>query len=329
MLPMVSTGAGAGQFMAELVDEVNTAERHGFDLALVPEHHGGPGAALSDPMSTVAWLLAKTKEIKVGTGVLVLPLHSIPRLAEQAALLQHASGGRLVIGVGAGYQPSDFEPFGIRLDTRGRLMSEGIAGLKQAWSTGFWNGHPIRPQLGEDLSPPLFVGSWAPAGIRRAARESDGWIADPIRSLDETALAAKTYLSMARDGDRPHHIAVMREAWVADTDQEAAAVFGPVIEPIFRYYLRNGAFPAGHGLTADELTIDRALADRVICGAPATVTDKVSSLVAMTHADTVVFGLRHPRGPAHAEVLLAIERLGREVLPAVRSRLTAEWGIPT
>src|ERR1700728_2088823 len=139
MLPMVSTGAGAGQFMAELVDEVNTAERHGFDLALVPEHHGGSGAALSDPMSTVALLLAKTKEIKVGTGVLVLPLHLIPRLPEQAALLRRASGGRLVIGVGAGYQPSDFEPFGIRLDTRGRLMSEGIAGLKQAWSTGFWN----------------------------------------------------------------------------------------------------------------------------------------------------------------------------------------------
>ena len=320
-LPMASRGMSARQFLSELVDEVGTAERSGFDVCLVPEHHGGPRAALSDPMMTVAWLLARTDRIKIGTGVLILPLHSVARLAEQTSLLQHASGGRLVLGVGAGYQPADFATFQVDLSERGTAMSDGIAKLRSAWSAGVIDGHPIRPMLGNQPAPALLVGAWTKGGIRRAALRADGWIADPIRSTAEIAAAAQAYRSLAGAAGGKGHVMVMREAWVADSDELATSTFSSIVEPIFHYYLRNGAFPAQSGLTAADLTLDGALANRVLCGSPETLIDKITEIVERATADTVVLGIRHPRGPAHSQVLAAIERFGGEVLPAVRERL--------
>jgi alkanesulfonate monooxygenase SsuD/methylene tetrahydromethanopterin reductase-like flavin-dependent oxidoreductase (luciferase family) len=320
-LPMASRGMSARQFFSELVEEVATAETAGFDVCLVPEHHGGPRTALSDPMMTVAWLLARTDRIKVGTGVLILPLHSIARLAEQTSLLQHASGGRLVLGVGAGYQPADFATFDVDMSERGRAMSDGIANLRSAWHAGMIDGHPIRPMLGDQPAPALLVGAWTRAGIRRAALQADGWIADPIRSTAEVAAAAQAYRSLARSADRQSHVIVMREAWIADSDELATSTFSSIVEPIFHYYLRNGAFPADSGLTAADLTLAGALADRVLCGSPRTLIDQITEIVDRVSADTVVLGIRHPHGPAHSQVLAAIERFGAEVLPAVRSRL--------
>jgi alkanesulfonate monooxygenase SsuD/methylene tetrahydromethanopterin reductase-like flavin-dependent oxidoreductase (luciferase family) len=320
-LPMASRGISARQFLSELVDEVIAAETSGFDICLVPEHHGGPPTALSDPMMTVAWLLARTGRIKVGTGVLILPLHSVPRLAEQTSLLQHASGGRLVLGVGAGYQPADFATFRVDLSERGQAMSDGIANLQSAWGTGVIDGHPIRPTLGDQPAPALLMGAWTKGGIRRAALRADGWIADPIRSTAEIAGAAQAYRSVAGAAGRASHVMVMREAWIADSDELATSTFQSIVEPIFHYYLRHGAFPADSGLTAADLTLAGALADRVLCGSPETLIDRITEIVHRTSADTVVLGIRHPGGPAHSQVLAAIERFGGEVLPAVRSRL--------
>jgi alkanesulfonate monooxygenase SsuD/methylene tetrahydromethanopterin reductase-like flavin-dependent oxidoreductase (luciferase family) len=320
-LPVVGRNIPTAEFLHEITAEVVAAEDAGLDLCLVPEHHGGPSAALTDPMLTVTWLLARTRRIRVGTGVLILPLHSIPRLAEQAAVLQHASGGRLILGIGVGYQPQDFATFGVDLGARSRLMDAGIAQLKQAWRTGDLAGHPIRPELGSMLAPELHLGAWTTRGLRRAALEADGWIADPIRTLDETAAAALAYRALSRDAGRPSQVTVMREAWIADSDEAAEAAFGPIIEPIFRYYLRHGAFPRGHGLSESDLTLPCALANRVLAGSVPTMIERTVTLVEQTGADTVVFGLRHPAGPAHSEVMGAISLVGREVLPAVRSRL--------
>jgi alkanesulfonate monooxygenase SsuD/methylene tetrahydromethanopterin reductase-like flavin-dependent oxidoreductase (luciferase family) len=101
-----------------------------------------------------AWLLASTRRLRVGSGVLVAPLHHPVRLAEQAALLQQASGGRLLLGVGAGYQPADFELFGEDLSNRKRATEAFLRRLSAAW-----RGEPVVasrrvvPGLGEYAPP--------------------------------------------------------------------------------------------------------------------------------------------------------------------------------
>jgi len=214
-LPMVLANSSARRTVAELTSEVLAAEASGFDLCLVPEHHGGPDTTLTDPMVTVAWLLARTSRIKVGTGVLILPLHSLPRLAEQACFLQHASQGRLVIGIGAGYQTADFATFDVPLSSRRQAMSDGIRALREVWVSGELGGHPIRPLLDGAPAPPLYVGAWTAPGIDQAAVLADGWIADPIRSADDTAEAAARYLRSTLAAGRTARILIMREAWLA------------------------------------------------------------------------------------------------------------------
>jgi alkanesulfonate monooxygenase SsuD/methylene tetrahydromethanopterin reductase-like flavin-dependent oxidoreductase (luciferase family) len=322
-LPMSSNQHEPSTFFREIAREVQVAEDSGFDLCLVPEHHGGPRASLNDPLAVVSWLLGQTHSITIGTGVLILPLHSIPRLAEQSAFIHCASGGRLFLGVGAGYQQDDFALFGVRPEERGGLLDAGIDALRTAWATGEISGRPVRPALDGIPAPRLAIGAWTDGGLRRAAQSGDAWLADPIHTHDEVVAAAERYRSLAVAHDQPTRTVIMREAWVAETDELATAQFRPVIEPVFRYYHRNGALSAG---TADEpvdLALPGGLSDRVVCGSASTVTTTLSDIAQRTQAETIVLGLRHPAGPSHEEVLAAIARLGEEILPAVRISISA------
>lgn len=315
---MLSNGISAGQFLDELVEEVQEAERVGFELVLVPEHHDGPPGLLADPLMVSAWILGKTDQIRVGPGVLILPLYSIARLGEQAALLQHASKGRLVLGVGAGYQESDFIRFGVDATKRTALLTQGLVSLRAGWLAE-QDVELVRPVLDSVSPPPLWLGAWSKRGIERAVSLADGWIADPVHTTAEVAAMTNEYVTLARSVDREPHVIAMRELWVDESDDSARDVYGPVVEPIFRYYLKSGAM-AGSALKAVDLRIDGALADRVMCGSIETVTEKLCEFHAGVGASSYVFSLRHPGGPSHVRVLEAIRRLGNEVLPEFQAR---------
>jgi len=319
-LPMVGTDMSAGQLLEQLVEEVLAAERVGLDLVLVPEHHDGPPGSLTDPLMVSAWLLAKTGRIRVGPGVLILPLATVPRLAEQAAILQHASVGRLVLGVGTGYNESDFVRFGVDRTRRTALFIDALVSLRAAWEVG-GDDSQVRPAFDTVEPPPVWLGAWSIPGVRRAATLADGWIADPIHTTAEIATMAHEYVARAHDTGRPAHVVSMRELWVDESDAAARAVYGPVVEPVFRYYLKSGAL--ANTLEPADLTIDGALTDRVMCGSAATITDQLCEFHATVGAASYVFLLRHPGGPSHAQVLEAIDRFGYEVLPAFRARIAA------
>jgi alkanesulfonate monooxygenase SsuD/methylene tetrahydromethanopterin reductase-like flavin-dependent oxidoreductase (luciferase family) len=243
------------------------------------------------------------------------------RLAEQAALLQQASGGRLLLGVGAGYQPADFELFGEDLSNRKRATEAFLRRLSAAW-----RGEPVVasrrvvPGLGEYAPPEVWLGSWSRPGLRLAAELSDGWLVDPIRDDAEILRMAAWYREAAAAAGRRPRVLAIRHCWVAASDAAAAIAYGPVVEPIYRYYLRAGAF--GRTPPAEEdLALGKGLENRVICGSPATVTDRLVAFIESVGADGTVLALRHPGGPAHEAVLEAIELLGTEVLPAVRRRV--------
>jgi len=318
---MVAADISASQLLDELVEEVQAAERVGFDLVLVPEHHDGPPGSLTDPLMVSAWLLANTAQIRVGPGVLILSLVSIPHLAEQTAILQHASKGRLVLGVGAGYNKSDFDRFGVDRSRRVALLVEGLVSLRGAWEGG-GDLFQVRPALDTVKAPPVWLGAWTMPGIERAAALADGWIADPIHTTEEIATMAKEYADRAQDAHRAAHVVAMRELWVDETDALAQSVYGPVVEPVFRYYLKSGAM-AHTDLEATEIKIDGALADRVMCGSAATITEKLCAFHGNVGAASYVFSLRHPGGPSHTQVLEAIDRFGREVIPAFRARVAS------
>ena len=312
-LPMYGNELNAGQLMAELTEETLAAESAGLDVVLVPEHHSGPPQTLSDPITIATWLLARTSAIKVGTGVLLLPLHSEVQLAEQASLLQHLSGGRFILGVGAGYQPADFDLFGEDYGSRGRVLEERLNKLRRLFRDPD-EASMLRPQLAPHGPPPIWIGAWSNAGVRRASAMSDGWIADPARSLTEIAEMASSYRARADQLARPTHTVVMRETWVGENDDEARAIYFPLVSPIFNYYLKNGAISE----PGDTVNLDQLIGERALVGDSTRVVAGVVDLVRRTRADTVVFGIRHPAGPSHVQVLDCIRRLGEAVVPQAR-----------
>jgi alkanesulfonate monooxygenase SsuD/methylene tetrahydromethanopterin reductase-like flavin-dependent oxidoreductase (luciferase family) len=176
LMPMVGSRLSAAELIGELVDEVQVADRVGIDLALIPEHHQGPPGSLTDPIVTSSWMLAKTERIRIGPGVLLGPLHHSVRLAEQGAILHEASGGRVFFGIGAGYQPADFEIFGRDRETRRADLERTIIELQNAWNGASGTvGHQVLPLLTR-AAPEIWMGAWSRWGVRTAARLADGWL---------------------------------------------------------------------------------------------------------------------------------------------------------
>lgn len=316
---MVVHGLTASQLLAELTEEVSAAEEAGLDLVLVPEHHTGPPGSLTAPLTVAAWLLARTSRIQIGTGVLILPLHPTVRVAEEAALIQQASAGRLVLGVGAGYQAADFDMYGVDRRCRAQLLEQAMGDLRAMWSGRPVAGAPVRPSLDGADPPALWLGTWSDAGVRRAATHADGWIADPVRTVAEVAAMASAYREAALAAGHRGHVVILREGFVATSRAAAMATYGPAAAVVYRYYLRHGVLPPADGVTDSDSACRAALDDRLVAGSPEEVADQLLSLIEQADADTVVLALRHPTGPSHREVMEAIGRLGTEVAPLLSS----------
>ena len=321
LLPMLGTGLSAGALLQQLDQEVKTADAVGFDLCLVPEHHKAPDGSLTDPLTVISWLTGRTSRITIGGGVLIAALHSPVRLAEHSAILHQVSGGRHILGIGAGYQPDDFVAFGSDPAHRRAALEDTVKSVKAAWAgEALAGGHVVAPHLGANR-PEVWLGAWSRGGVRAASTLADGWLADPIRSEAETMRMNAWYREDCdQRGARPRTM-LIRHLWLDTSDEAARAAYAPFVEPIYRYYHRAGALGPNPGIEAHELKLGGALDDRVICGSPETVTDRLVAVMGATSSEGCVFALRHPSGPPSAAVVEAISGLASDVLPAVHARL--------
>jgi alkanesulfonate monooxygenase SsuD/methylene tetrahydromethanopterin reductase-like flavin-dependent oxidoreductase (luciferase family) len=170
-------GAKARDLYAAALDQAQWADELGFQCIGLGEHHAAPDGYNPSPLVLAAALGARTRRIALRTSVLLAPLYDPVKLAEDAAVTQLACGGRLLLGIGGGYRPSEFEMFGKALGDRWDAVGDTIAFLRQAW-TGLpfeWRGRRCHVTPRPDPPPPILLGGGSPAAARRAARIADGW----------------------------------------------------------------------------------------------------------------------------------------------------------
>lgn len=182
-------GAEHARHYAECLDEVALADRLGLDAVWLSEHHLTSDGMAPAPLVLAAAIAARTSRIRIGTSVLVLPLHHPLRVAEEAAVVDLLSCGRLVLGVGQGYAEREFAAFGAPRRDRARLLEEGVAALRSVLSTGRLGELTVTPSPMRPV--PVYVGGVTEAGLRRAARLGDGVIvycATPADLRDRRAL---------------------------------------------------------------------------------------------------------------------------------------------
>ncbi len=117
----------------ETIRECERAEAAGFDSVWLGEHHAS-GTLYPTPLIALAAIAARTRRIRLGTAVLLLPLYHPLAIAEEAAMVDAISGGRLILGVGAGYAPEEFAAFDVPLKERGSRRDEAVPLIQRLWS---------------------------------------------------------------------------------------------------------------------------------------------------------------------------------------------------
>ncbi|MCX4812964.1 LLM class F420-dependent oxidoreductase [Streptomyces sp. NBC_01239] len=177
---------------ADLVEIARAADRAGFDYIASCDHVGVPhrlATAMStiwyDPVATLSYLAGVTERVRLLSHVAVVGLRHPLLTAKQYATLDHLSGGRLILGVGAGHVREEFEALGVDFDRRGPVLDESIDALRAALGPDEFPSHHGKlydfEGLGQRPRPaqehvPLWVGGSSPAAVRRAALKADGWL---------------------------------------------------------------------------------------------------------------------------------------------------------
>jgi alkanesulfonate monooxygenase SsuD/methylene tetrahydromethanopterin reductase-like flavin-dependent oxidoreductase (luciferase family) len=170
------------------------AEALGFHGTFVVEHHFTGYGQVSATINLLTWLGARTKTLRLGTAVIVLPWHNPVLLAEQAATLDLLSGGRLDFGVGKGYRPYEFSGFCIPQQEATERFDEAIDIVRKAWTTkGRFSHHGklwhydnivVEPAPIQQPHPPFWMGAGSKESIERAAREGYNLLLDQIAPID-------------------------------------------------------------------------------------------------------------------------------------------------
>ncbi|MFJ7902897.1 LLM class F420-dependent oxidoreductase [Streptomyces sp. NPDC096198] len=176
----------------DLVEVARAADRAGFDYLGSCDHVAVPrrlapamGTVWYDPVATLSHLAAVTTRVRLLSHVALVGLRHPLVTAKQYATLDRLSGGRLVLGVGAGHVPEEFEALGVDFGTRGALLDESIDALRAALGPDEFPVHHGKTYAFEGLGQrprpvqarvPLWVGGSSPAALRRAALRGDGWL---------------------------------------------------------------------------------------------------------------------------------------------------------
>lgn len=202
------------------------AEEAGFDSFWVTEHHGMPDGYLPAPLTLLAALAPVTRRIELGTGVLLAPLHQPLRIAEDAALVDRLSGGRLLLGLGLGYAEHEYRAFGVDPATRGARLEALVATLRTAWT-----GEPFScRELGLDdvrVTPvparriPVWLGGYAAAAVARAGRIADGHLVG--RGEPQVVEDASRRLAAVHDPSDPDFVRGVTVTCVLDAPGGGAA----------------------------------------------------------------------------------------------------------
>jgi alkanesulfonate monooxygenase SsuD/methylene tetrahydromethanopterin reductase-like flavin-dependent oxidoreductase (luciferase family) len=227
----------SSQGFREFIDNNVEAEALGYYSTFLVEHHFTGFGQVSASLNLLTWLGARTRHLRLGTAVLVLPWHNPVLLAEQAATLDLLSGGRLDFGVGKGYRYNEFAGFCLPMEEADSRFEESLEVITKAFTSEtpfshrgkYWHFDNIvvEPPTAQKPHPPFWMGAGSPSSVRQVAERGYNMLlgqhslAEEI--LDQVAQFRKDVEGRGRAFD-PRHVAVARAVHIAKNtaDKEAA-----------------------------------------------------------------------------------------------------------
>jgi alkanesulfonate monooxygenase SsuD/methylene tetrahydromethanopterin reductase-like flavin-dependent oxidoreductase (luciferase family) len=335
-----TAGAPDPAVFAESFAQVDAAERWGLDAMWLAEIHVNPDRSVcSAPLTIASAIAARTKHMKIGTGVQVLPLCHPLRIAEEAATVDQISQGRLIFGVGRSGFPRTYEAYGVPYGESRERFAETLEILKRAWtednfsySGQFYKFDNVR------LSPKPYQKPWPE--IRIAANSPDTFpaigkaghgvfVAVRLGTLSELAPNIRAYREAWKAAGHPGNGKVFLRApvYVAETAEQARTEPEESIMYFYRYLgerLEDSATRAGvraiedraaRGRRLQTISYDEALRDKIIVGTPKQVTDRLSGLKEELGLDGILAEMNCGTKIPHDRVLKSLQLLCEKVKP--------------
>ena len=198
-------------------ESVWTGEHIVLPDPIVPGCPLPPETPLLDTMVALTLIAAHTRTLRVGSGIIVLPQRNPLVLAKELASIDVVSGGRLIVGVGAGYLEPEFEALGIPLRRRGQRMDDYIRALRAIWTKSrahyqgefaSFAGVTANPRPVQQPHPPIVIGGESPAALRRAVTMGNGWYGFGL-TLDETRQSIEALRRAAERHGRPAELGAL------------------------------------------------------------------------------------------------------------------------
>lgn len=179
----------------KLVEYGVRVEELGYDSVWVWDHMllgVDPNFPIIDSLTVLTGIAARTSRIKMGTGILVLPLRNPVALAKQLSSMDQLSAGRLVMGMASGWYKREFDAVGIPFEKRGKLMDENLEIMHRLWSEEMVTGQYMNHNISKAVmypkpaqSPiPILIGGYVDRVLQRAATGGDGWLTYFYRAED-------------------------------------------------------------------------------------------------------------------------------------------------
>jgi alkanesulfonate monooxygenase SsuD/methylene tetrahydromethanopterin reductase-like flavin-dependent oxidoreductase (luciferase family) len=320
------------EMYARAIDIAQAAEALGFHNVWLAEHHFSTYGYLSRPAQFATYLAAKTTRLRVGTAVIVVPLHHPLVIAEEIATLDQLAGGRVDIGLGRGYQHYEFERLGLELDSaRGRweesvdVILKAFRGEPFSYDGKFFTipETSVFPQPLQQPHPPIWVTAQSPESVEAAVRPGSTCSRRLGVPIERTAEFRRLFDRAVAEVKPPHPLAVgvQRAVYVTDNVADARAAAEEarwnmrVTLSLRNHYER---VEQGHAIAVPapkEPDIDDLLDRFLVIGTPDTCIRQVTrirELVGITHFNSSFwFG-----DLEQASVLRSMELFAREVMPA-------------
>lgn len=310
--------------MTTAIAQAERAEQLGYDFLTVAEHHNSIGY-LPQPLMVLCAVAARTSRIRLGTNIIILPLYHPVAVAEQVAVAQFVSGGRIICGVGLGYLPEEFDSLGVPFRSRAGRMEESLGLLRTLWSetevehsgTHFRFRHAsVQPRLAE--LPTIWVGGWAETAVRRAARFGDAWAPGPtvdfdvLRKCRSIFLDERANLGLPLDAQYP----CARELYCAPTHDEAVERGGKAIHQFYKDTYLQWPHPY-LGDTERQMSYEELSSNRFIVGDPDECAQAVAELQEEMGVDQLAFRMEPP-GVSKDDARSSMELFMEQVVPQFR-----------
>jgi luciferase family oxidoreductase group 1 len=331
------------QIVKEQLDLMQAAEDLGFDSIWPAEHHFTEYGYCASTALMLAPIARVTKRVRLGTGVVVLPFHNPLRVAEEFALLDLMSDGRLDFGVGRGYQPVEYKGFQVDQTKSRSIFKESLDVILQAWTTGKVTYHgehfnyddqPVRPQPLQKPHPPVWVAGISKETFEHIGKLGCNLLCTQVFGPFPTELIDQYQGALRQNGHDPEkrEVAVLCMGYVAETREQALRDF---VDPVLWYYKTIAKYVAGDRVIPgyEAYNDARALAaaadwnrlvesGAVICGNPDEVIAQIETVRERYRATNVLLWTRLG-GFDNRKVMKSMELMQKYVFPHFRKERTA------